>query len=116
MTTVSVSEFKATCLALLERVRKSGQPITVTKHGKPVAKVVAIRKAEPGKDMVLIAGAGIATTFLTLGLVDELSLLVTPRLLDGGTRLFEGGYGPTSFSLVESLPFDTGAVRLTYRK
>ena len=30
------------------------------------------RKAEPGKDMVLIAGAGIATTFLTLELVDEL--------------------------------------------
>jgi prevent-host-death family protein len=53
MTTVSVSEFKATCLALLERVRKSGQPITVTKHGKPVAKVVAIRKAEPGKRKIL---------------------------------------------------------------
>lgn len=81
-----------------------------------IAAEIAKRKAEPGKDMVLIAGAGIATTFLTLGLVDELSLLVTPRLLDGGTRLFEGGYGPTSFSLVESLPFDTGAVRLTYRK
>ena len=46
MRTVSVSEFKATCLSLLERVRKSGQPIIVTKHGKPVVRVVAIRWAE----------------------------------------------------------------------
>jgi len=53
MATVSVSEFKATCLALLERVRKSGQPITVTKHGKPVAKVVAIRSSQRRKRDIL---------------------------------------------------------------
>jgi prevent-host-death family protein len=53
MNTVSVSEFMATCLSLLERVRKSGQPIIVTKHGKPVAKVVAIRTAERGKRKIL---------------------------------------------------------------
>ncbi len=46
MRTVSVSEFKATCLALLERVRKSRQPITVTKRGKPLARVVPIEAAE----------------------------------------------------------------------
>ena len=53
MATVSVSEFKATCLALLERVRKSGQAITVTKHGKPVAKVVAVRSSQRGKREIL---------------------------------------------------------------
>ncbi len=53
MTTVSVSEFKATCLALLERVRKSGQTITVTKRGKPVAKVVPIRALETKKRGIL---------------------------------------------------------------
>ncbi len=49
MTTVSASEFKATCLALLERVRKSGQTITITKRGKPVAKVVPIPASETKK-------------------------------------------------------------------
>ena len=42
METISISKFKATCLAVLERVRKTGEPIQVTKFGKPVAEVVAV--------------------------------------------------------------------------
>src|SRR6266567_3545355 len=34
---VAISEFKAKCLALLERVRKTKKPIRVTRFGKPVA-------------------------------------------------------------------------------
>lgn len=37
---VGAARFKATCLELLDRVRETGQDIVVTKHGKPVAKVV----------------------------------------------------------------------------
>ncbi len=37
---VSISKFKATCLSLLEKVNKTGQPILVTKKGKPIAQVV----------------------------------------------------------------------------
>ncbi len=40
MIEVSISEFKAKCLALLEQVRKTREPIRVTRHGKPVAEVV----------------------------------------------------------------------------
>ena len=40
---ISVSKFKATCLAVLEDVRRTGVPIRVTKFGKPVADVVAVR-------------------------------------------------------------------------
>ena len=40
MEEVAISEFKAKCLALLERVRKTKKPIRVTRHGKPVAEVV----------------------------------------------------------------------------
>jgi prevent-host-death family protein len=40
METVSISQFKAKCLALLEKVRRTGQPILVTKRGEPVAQVV----------------------------------------------------------------------------
>ena len=38
--TITISKFKATCLAVLERVRRTGQPIVVTKYGEPVAEVV----------------------------------------------------------------------------
>jgi prevent-host-death family protein len=37
---VSAAEFKATCLELMERVRETGGEYVVTKHGKPVAKLV----------------------------------------------------------------------------
>ncbi|MDA8182901.1 MAG: type II toxin-antitoxin system prevent-host-death family antitoxin [Actinomycetota bacterium] len=37
---VSVSKFKATCLALLEKVRETGRPILVTKRGVALAEVV----------------------------------------------------------------------------
>ena len=40
METVAISQFKATCLSLLERVRKTGQPLLVTRRGKPVAQVL----------------------------------------------------------------------------
>jgi len=40
MEEVSISEFKAKCLALLEQVNKTKKPLRVTRHGKPVAEVV----------------------------------------------------------------------------
>lgn len=40
MKTISISRFKATCLAVLEEVRTSGEPILVTKRGVPIAEVV----------------------------------------------------------------------------
>ena len=40
MEEIAISEFKAKCLAILERVEKTKQPIRITRHGKPVADVV----------------------------------------------------------------------------
>lgn len=37
--TISATEFKAKCLALLDEIEKNGGTITVTKRGKPVATV-----------------------------------------------------------------------------
>ena len=39
METINVARFKATCLALLDQVAKTGQPICVTRRGKPLALV-----------------------------------------------------------------------------
>ncbi len=40
MEEMQISTFKATCLAVLERVGKTGQPVLVTRFGKPVAQIV----------------------------------------------------------------------------
>ena len=37
---IAISEFKAKCLAVLERVRSTKEPIRITRFGKPVAEVV----------------------------------------------------------------------------
>lgn len=43
-TTVSATEFKAKCLALLDQVDEEGGTITITKRGRPVAVVGPVRK------------------------------------------------------------------------
>ncbi len=40
METVAISQFKAKCLALLERVRRTGEPILVTRRGQAIAQIV----------------------------------------------------------------------------
>lgn len=35
-----VSKFKATCLAVLQRVKRTGRPVLVTRFGQPVAEVI----------------------------------------------------------------------------
>ena len=36
---IGAGEFKTHCLRLIDRVNKSKKPITITKHGKPMAKL-----------------------------------------------------------------------------
>jgi prevent-host-death family protein len=50
--TISASRFKAECLGLLDEVAETGAEITVTKRGKPVAKVVPIAAAPSLKGSV----------------------------------------------------------------
>jgi prevent-host-death family protein len=57
MEEIAISKFKATCLAVLEEVRKTGKPILVTRFGHPVAEI-----NPPGKPKQLIKlGGGIGT-------------------------------------------------------
>lgn len=47
METIAISKFKATCLAVMEQVRKTLTPILVTRFGKPVAEIVPPREPRP---------------------------------------------------------------------
>jgi prevent-host-death family protein len=41
---VSAAKFKATCLRLMDRVAATGEEVVITKHGLPVAKLVAAKR------------------------------------------------------------------------
>lgn len=77
--TIAISEFKATCLAVLERVRRTGASIVVTKRGEPVAEINPPSPASTGEEWLgsmrgtatmaddLIAPASASTEWDVLG-------------------------------------------------
>ena len=59
MESLSISEFKATCLAVLEDISKQKKRVVITKRGKPIAEVIpfeAEHKEIPLKDTVTFIG------------------------------------------------------------
>jgi len=48
MTEIAISKFKATCLAVLADVQRTGTPVRVTRFGKPVADIVPPALAPKG--------------------------------------------------------------------
>jgi prevent-host-death family protein len=62
MESITISEFKATCLAVLERVRRTGEPVLVTKRGEPIAEVVpASRPPTATRELGVLHGSGAIT-------------------------------------------------------
>lgn len=45
--TVSATEFKAHCLALMDEVQRTGEELHITKHGKVVARLAPVAPAPP---------------------------------------------------------------------
>lgn len=44
---IGAAEFKARCLEIMDEVERTGAEITITKHRKPVARLVPYGAAEP---------------------------------------------------------------------
>jgi len=52
MRSIKASEFKAKCLAILDEVHESGEPVMILKRGQPVAKLVPpTRSANPQDEL-----------------------------------------------------------------
>lgn len=47
MRTIKASEFKATCLRLMDEIAETGEIVEITKHGRPVARLVPHRQRRP---------------------------------------------------------------------
>jgi prevent-host-death family protein len=63
--TVGATEFKAHCLALLDQVAQDRVALVVTKHGRPVAKLVPYEEEAPGQAFGILAGTVKAADDLT---------------------------------------------------
>jgi dihydrofolate reductase len=78
-----------------------------------VAEEVAKLKEQPGKDLA-VGGAGLASTFTKLGLIDEYRLFVSPVVLGAGTPYFPALDERINLELVETQTFGSRVVYLRY--
>jgi dihydrofolate reductase len=74
---------------------------------------VARLKEEPGGDLA-VGGAGLASTFIKLGLVDEYRLFVNPVVVGGGTPYFPSLDERIDLELVETREFGSRVVYVRY--
>ncbi|MGH9417620.1 MAG: type II toxin-antitoxin system Phd/YefM family antitoxin [Terriglobales bacterium] len=58
MQEIAISKFKATCLAVLEQVRRTGEPVRVVRFGHPVAEIVPVSQADESSWIGRMAGTG----------------------------------------------------------
>lgn len=59
METIAISKFKATCLKVVKRVKRTGKPIRITKFGQPIAEIVPPTPDPPKKSWLgCMAGTG----------------------------------------------------------
>jgi dihydrofolate reductase len=88
------------------------QPVTQLR-GDPRAEIAALR-AKPGGAILVQGSMRLVRFLLAAGLLDELSLLVLPRIVGAGKRLFDGAT-PMGLALRETETFGNGVIRVSYR-
>jgi dihydrofolate reductase len=71
-------------------------------------------KAQPGKGMS-VGGAGLASTFMQLDLIDEYSLYIHPVILGAGKPMFGRLYDRINLQLLETRIFGSGVILLRYQ-
>jgi dihydrofolate reductase len=72
-------------------------------------------KNVPGKDIWLYGGASLTSTFIDLGLVDEMALAVHLILLGAGKPLFENIKDRKHLQLINAESYPSGLVMLSYK-
>jgi hypothetical protein len=79
-----------------------------------VPEEVARLKQEADGDILIYGSADLVNSLMKHDLIDEYRLLVFPVVLGTGKRLFRDGNDLSHLRLVDSRPFSSGVVLLTY--
>lgn len=82
---------------------------------EPVKTFAQRLRAQPGKDIWMMGGAGIIASFLDEGEIDELSIHVIPILIGEGIPLVQPRHRSIPLKLLSSKIFPDGVVHLNYR-
>jgi dihydrofolate reductase len=80
-----------------------------------LAKEVARLKELPGKNIQIPGSPRVVRSLLRDGLLDELSMMISPIVLGSGARLFDDIGEELKLDLVESRALANGVISVTYR-
>ena len=70
MKTIKISEFKAKCLDILDRVARTGETLIITRRGKPLARVLPVSSASDDDWLGSLEGSATAMDDLIEPAVD----------------------------------------------
>lgn len=82
----------------------------------PATASVAALKARPGADLTILGSGALTRSLLSEGLIDSLCLLIHPRVLGEGQRLFAAPGASSRFTLTDSVTTTTGVIIATYER
>lgn len=71
-------------------------------------------KQQPGKDLVIFGSPGLASSFMSMGLIDEYKLTVHPIILGDGISLFSNNTAKSALKLLDSKTLKSGVLTLHY--
>ncbi len=80
-----------------------------------IAREITSLKQQPGKNILLFGGAGIAQTFAKLGLIEEYRIKIYPVVLGNGIPLFKTPQDRTNLKQLTTKTFGSGVVEIQYQ-
>jgi dihydrofolate reductase len=72
-------------------------------------------RAQPGRDIWMMGGAGLIASFLDEGQIDEFSIHVIPVMIGEGIPLVAPRHRNVPLELISTKQFEDGVVHLNYR-
>jgi dihydrofolate reductase len=79
-----------------------------------VSEELATLKQQPGKDIAILGSSDLTVSLLSMGLVDELRIMVNPVVLGSGKSVFRTADERITLRLLKSRPFSSGNVLVYY--
>ncbi len=98
---------------VFSRTLKKAKDATII--SKNIAEEVAKIKKQKGKNIWLFGGSSLVTSFVNLGLVDEIRMAVHPIILGAGKPLFIEIKDRKKLKLLTTKVYSTGLVSLHYK-
>jgi prevent-host-death family protein len=80
MRMIAAGEFKAKCLGLIDEVNETGQPVLITKRGKPMAELIPPRDASVRKVNVDSIFGSLGGMITVTGNADDLVEPIIPTV------------------------------------